>query len=254
MTAGTALLRGSLWEPASGCDSSCVSQPPVRLGAARRGGRIAAAVPVLLVGAVLTKQGTRIARALLCAIGVRWQALGATIQPGTLVVGNHESWLDIVLMAALSDRIRMVAKHEVRQWPIFGRMASRNGTIFVDRASPRALPGTIAEVVTALRAGYAVQVFPEGTTSCGRHPTRWRPAFFQAAIDAGAPVQKITIRYGSREAAFVGADTLVSSLGRVLSTRRLTVTVQVDPPRPVTTTRKAFAQLLNPAVHRKASG
>jgi sRNA-binding carbon storage regulator CsrA len=60
-------------------------------------------------------------------------------------------------------------------------------------------------------------------------------------------VQKITIRYESREAAFVGAETLVSSLGRVLSTRRLTVTVTVDPPRPVTTNRKEFAQLIAPS-------
>jgi 1-acyl-sn-glycerol-3-phosphate acyltransferase len=244
MTATTSRLAGSLWAPASCCDESCVPQPPAGLGGARRGGRIAASVPVLLVGMVLTRQGTLIARALLRTLGVRWRVAGAPVRPGALVVGNHESWLDIVLVAALSDRIRMVAKHEVRQWPIFGRMASRNGTIFVDRANPRSLPGTIAQVVAALRAGHAVQVFPEGTTSCGEHPARWRPAFFQAAIDAGAPVQRMTIRYESREAAFVGAETLVSSLGRVLSTRRLAVTVHVDPPRQVTTNRKEFARLI----------
>jgi 1-acyl-sn-glycerol-3-phosphate acyltransferase len=246
MTAAPSTAAGSLWQPASGCDDGCLSQPPARLAAVRRGGRVAAALPVLAVGMALTRPRAGVARALLRALGVRWRVTGEVVRPGALIVGNHESWLDIVLVSALSGRIRMVAKHEVRQWPIIGRMASRNGTIFVDRASPRALPGTLAEVAAALRVGHPVQVFPEGTTSCGRHPARWRPAFFQAAIDAGAPVQRITIRYGSPAAAFVGEQTLVASLRRVLSARRLTVTVHVDPPRPVGRDRRTSARLLSP--------
>jgi hypothetical protein len=48
---------------------------------------------------------------------------------------------------------------------------------------------------------------------------------FQAALEAGAPVVPITISYGSRAAAFVGDDTLWSSVRRVAGLRTLSVTL-----------------------------
>jgi 1-acyl-sn-glycerol-3-phosphate acyltransferase len=205
---------------------------------------------VLLLGVVLPWRADLLARALLRALGIRLRVTGAPIAAGALLVGNHVSWLDIVVMTALSGpggRLRMIAKTEVGQWPVIGRIARRQRTIFVDRARPRALPGTVAQVAAALRAGHAVQVFPEGTTTCGPHPTMWRAAFLQAAIDAEAPVQTFTLRYAHPAAGFVGDDTLVESLRRVLAARGLVASVLLGTPRPADAPRRDLAARLSHA-------
>jgi 1-acyl-sn-glycerol-3-phosphate acyltransferase len=221
-----------------------------------RAGRWAGAARALLVGAagmiVAPRPGRAraIARCLLAAFGIRWAAIGAPIRAGALLAGNHVSWLDILVVMALEDPqrakpLRLVAKAEVGRWPLIGSLSRLCGTIFVDRARPRTLPGTVAEVRSALSAGYPVQVFPEGTTTCGAHPAPWRPAFLQAALDAGAPVQRFTLVYSSATAAFVGEESLLGSLRRVVALRNLSITVLIDEPLPVSGDRGRLARRLS---------
>ena len=148
---------------------------------------------------------------------------------------------------------RIVAKAEVREWPGIGTIAAALGTIFIYRGRPRRLPQTVAEVGAALRAGHVVAAFPEGTTWCGRDEGRFRPALFQAALDARAPVVPVTLRYPTTAAAFVGDDTLWASLCRILAVRDLTVTVIAAPalyaePR---TTRRDLARFATAASPRQ---
>jgi 1-acyl-sn-glycerol-3-phosphate acyltransferase len=85
-----------------------------------------------------------------------------------------------------------------------------------------------------------VAVFPEGTTSCGLFPThrrRLRPAFFQAAIDAGVPVHPVRLVYRRRAddssgpgavtatPAFLGSDSVLASLWRIATAPGLVVEV-----------------------------
>ncbi|MHC5908884.1 lysophospholipid acyltransferase family protein, partial [Streptomyces sp. S6] len=152
---------------------------------------------------------------------------------GLLVVANHISWLDVPLLAAVRPA-RMLAKREIRQWPVAGPIAAR-ASLFIDRDRLRALPDTVSRIAGALRAGQAVAVFPEGSTWCGREHGRFRRAVFQAALDAGAPVQPVRIRYRTAEGAestapaFVGDDSLFTSVWRVVTARRLVAEVEVLP-------------------------
>ncbi|HEX4249137.1 MAG TPA: lysophospholipid acyltransferase family protein [Pseudonocardia sp.] len=154
---------------------------------------------------------------------------------GVLVVANHLSWLDILVLGSVQP-MRMVAKREVRDWPLVGAVATRAGTLFVDRAGLRALPGVVAEVTTALRAGAAVGLFPEGTTWCGAATGVFRRAGFQAALDAGVPVRPVAQRMRLADGtatgvgAFIGDDTLVDSLLRVARLPELVMEVDVLPP------------------------
>ncbi|MFD0656545.1 lysophospholipid acyltransferase family protein [Thermocatellispora tengchongensis] len=156
---------------------------------------------------------------------------------GTLVVANHVSWLDPLVIAA-SVPCRVLAKREVRRWPLIGLLAGGSGALFIDRDRLSALPGAVREVAAALAAGQSVAAFPEGTTWCGRGMGAFRPAVFQAALDAGAVVRPIALRFevpagGGRTrtyaAAFVGDDTLVSSVRRVIGLRGLVVEVTLLP-------------------------
>lgn len=162
---------------------------------------------------------------------------------GELVVANHISWLDIPLVAAALPA-RMLGKSEIRQWPLLGTLATRGGTLFIDRESLRALPASVGAVADALRAGDRVVAFPEGSTRCGGGPPgAFRHAVFQAAVDAGATVRPARISYRvepvpagacgrlpARAVAFVGDDPLHASLWRVVRAAGVTAEVTLLPP------------------------
>ncbi|MCB8901770.1 MULTISPECIES: 1-acyl-sn-glycerol-3-phosphate acyltransferase [unclassified Streptomyces] len=165
-------------------------------------------------------------------VHVRYEGPAAPAGGPLLVVANHVSWLDIPLIAAVLPG-RTVAKSEVRRWPVLGTLAALGGTLFIDREGIMALPGTVRTMSGVLAGGGRVVVFPEGSTWCGRERGRFRPAAFQAALDAGCAVQPIRLDYRPTDAAaYVGADPLGSSLWRVVSARRLTAVVRLREPLP----------------------
>lgn len=196
------------------------------------------AVPVLR-GPARARWLSACCRAALRAVGVQLRINGGSYSDGAgaLVVANHMSWIDVLAMAAVQP-VRMLAKHEVREWPVIGALAARTGALFVDRAGLRALPATVAATAQALRSGAAVGVFPEGTTWCGQAAGPFRRAAFQAAIDAGAQVRPVAFELrrpdGStdRSSAFVGDQTLWDSLHRVMRLPALVCELTVLPAIP----------------------
>lgn len=238
----------SAWLPTAPCSPrDCVESGRPWTGAIRAALRLAALLAVVVCGVALVPliarlpDGSRrrwIRRWCLAVVhtaGVRTRITGAAPPAGgVLIVSDHVSWLDIPLLAAVRPA-RMVAKTEVRGWPVAGALAARGGTLFIDRDRLRALPGTVDEVAATLRGGSAVAAFPEGSTWCGRGRGRYRRALFQAALDAGVPVQPVRIRYlsgdgtASTAPAFVGEDSLLASLWRVVSARGLVAEVSVRP-------------------------
>ncbi|MGY4684940.1 lysophospholipid acyltransferase family protein [Micromonospora aurantiaca (nom. illeg.)] len=239
-----------LWRPASGCGPDCLpphAAPDVSW--LRRAGRLLGVLGMLLAGTglvallpVLPAARGRAAsrgwaRWTLRTLGVRLLVRGRAPRGRALLVANHVSWLDVLAVIAVSPA-RMLAKREVRSWPLVGALAAAAGTVFVDRSRPRDLPATVARVAGALRSGRSVAVFPEGTTWCGAatdcRPSRgFRPAMFEAAVAAGAPVVPLSLGYRyagdpSTLPAFLGEETLWASMRRVLAARDLTVSVTVS--------------------------
>ncbi|MEU5765481.1 lysophospholipid acyltransferase family protein [Streptomyces asoensis] len=236
----------SVWLPSAPCTPrACVRTTAARTGAPLAVLRLTAVVALVLAGVVLAPLGGRVparavrwwSRSVVRAAGVRVRITGAPAPTGTglLLVANHISWLDIPLLAAVRPA-RMLAKAEIRRWPVAGALVARAGVLFIDRDRLRALPATVARIAAELRAGHAVAVFPEGSTWCGRAQGHFRRAVFQAALDAGVPVQPVRIGYRDRAgaagtvAAFVGEDPLLASLWRVVSARGLVAEVEVRPP------------------------
>ncbi|MFD5083795.1 lysophospholipid acyltransferase family protein [Kitasatospora sp. NPDC058406] len=250
----------SVWLPTASCTpESCLTDPAPTVALPRRVLRLTACLLVLATGLALTRPASTLprgprdllarfwARTLLGSLGVAVRiAPTPDDRPddrpnpqhsGVLLVANHVSWLDIPLIAAVRPG-RSLAKTEVRHWPVLGRMVSWGGTVFLDRDRLRTLPGTVSEVAALLRDGHPMVVFPEGSTWCGRESGRFRPAFFEAAVRAGAPVQPMTIRYrladgrATSAPAFVGEDGLLNSLARVVAVRGLVAELTFRPPIP----------------------
>ena len=234
------------WTPFSRCAVGCLTadeaQVPVSTAVLRLLALCAAllaAIPLAVVYPLLgAAERSVVARAwcrsLLRALDVRLAVESPPEPPaGVLVVANHISWLDVLVLGSVRPG-RMLAKADVRSWPLIGAIAACAGTIFVDRTRLSTLPRTVADVSTALRAGARVVAFPEGTTWCGAESGRFYPAVFQAAIDAGVPVEPVTVRYtaGGRTAtapAFLGDDPLTASAWRVARARGLVVDVRCHP-------------------------
>lgn len=230
----------SLWLPRSTCDVSCL---PVRsdqhVPVTTMLKRIVVTGTVLLLGVLavpilaLLPQRRLIAaqrllsRAVLAGLGISHRAVGRIPQAGALLVANHVSWLDVVVILAHAPA-KLLAKREVRSWPLIGRLAATIGTVFVDRSRPKTLPATVDRIRAELADGGIVAVFPEGTTWCGRMGGTFRPAMFQAAVDAAAPVVPVRLTFAqggtpTTIAAFIGDETLLTSLRRVVAARGLSI-------------------------------
>ncbi|WP_405014081.1 lysophospholipid acyltransferase family protein [Kitasatospora sp. NBC_01539] len=260
----------SAWLPTAPCTpEDCVADPSPVVGGARQVLRAVGGATVLFTGVALVpavqaccgpalrqRLVRRWALLLLASLGVRVRVGQVpAAEGGVLVVSNHVSWLDIPLIAAVGPG-RMLAKSEVRGWPVLGPLTVRLGTLFIDRERLRTLPGTVGEIAAALGRGERVVVFPEGSTWCGRRGGRFRPAPFEAAVRAGAAVQPVRIGYRLPDggtatlAAFVGDDGLPASLRRVVAARGLVAEVAFLPPLPAAAYdgRRALARAAQAAV------
>ncbi|MGA8545770.1 MAG: lysophospholipid acyltransferase family protein, partial [Mycobacterium sp.] len=232
-----------------------------------RAGLALLVAPALLLVAVPLPGRSQAKRAycrlLLRCLGVRITLSGGPIRnlPGVLVVSDHMSWLDIVTIAAVlpTTRWRTVPASFVGRADVAANLAVRMmaciiKVIPIDRASLRQLPAVVDTVAARLRAGQTVVAFPEGTTWCGLGSGRFYPAMFQAAVDAGRPVQPLRLRYYHRDGrvstvpAYIGDDTLLRSIGRLLVAPRTVAQVYVESLQLPGTDRRELARRCQAAI------
>jgi 1-acyl-sn-glycerol-3-phosphate acyltransferase len=240
-------LTDNPWLPRASCDSSCIGVDASHgsrrtVVALRTSARIACAMVLLPAAAVLAvplpgkSKAQRIyCRMMLRCLGVRITVSGGPIRnlPGVLVVSGHVSWVDIFTIGSVMPG-SFVARADLVDWPALGFLARLMKVIPIERANLRRLPDVVDAVADKLRAGRTVVAFPEGTTWCGLGYGPFRPAMFQAAIDAGRPVQPLRLTYHHRDGAqstvpaFIGDDSLLASVRRVITANRTVCHVQVQ--------------------------
>ncbi len=179
-------------------------------------------------------QTQRWATRVLSILDIEVQCSGALPAAGArLVVANHLSWLDIVLIQSLLPGV-FVAKAEVRRWPLFGRLAQGCATIFVQRSSGRSARAMVQASAAALTLGDCVVGFPEGTSTDGADLGVFHANIFQAAVQAQVPVLPLTLRYldsrtgqPSSAALYIGDTTLLASMRLVLASKSIRAQVHV---------------------------
>ncbi|MBB3777570.1 1-acyl-sn-glycerol-3-phosphate acyltransferase [Xanthomonas campestris] len=134
---------------------------------------------------------------LMRVFGFRLRRFGTPLPGATLFVANHVSWVDISMLH--SQRVMgFVAKREIAGWPLVGWLATKGQTIFHQRGNTESLGGVLQEMLQRLRGGKPVGVFPEGRTRGGTEVGPFHARIFQAAVEAGVPVQPVALRYGER--------------------------------------------------------
>lgn len=162
------------------------------------------------------------ARWTLRAAGIRVKSTGKPWISAGLVLPNHVSWLDILVIDSVAP-CSFIAKAEIRSWPLVGLLCDRAGTLFIERGRRHAVHQVLETATEQLRAGGRVAVFAEGTTSDGTVVLPFHANLVEAAVRANCAVQPLALRYedgsGQRSTAvdFVGATTFAQSLWRVLA-------------------------------------
>ena len=140
-------------------------------------------------------------------LGFRCEVEGRLPMDGA-VVSNHLSYLDILMYSSVRPFV-MVAKTEVRGWPLFGWITSRAGTVYVERGGgPKTYPRVNAEMAEVYRSGLPVLFFPEGTTTDGAEVLPFRRGLFHSVLNNGVALRTAALRY-ELESCWVNEDASV---------------------------------------------
>ena len=164
--------------------------------------------------------------------GIHLRVIGQPVASGpALMVANHISWLDILVIHA-ARHCRFVSKSDIREWPLVGMLATGAGTLYIERTSRKDALRMVLDMASAMRNGDVVAVFPEGTTSDGRELLPFHANLIQAAIQAEAPVQPMSLKFIDAQTGelsfapcYIGDDTLIGSMWRTLKAPGITAVV-----------------------------
>lgn len=153
--------------------------------------------------------------------GVHTVVFGSIPRVTAVLVCNHISYLDPVIVVAVAPALP-VAKGEVSRWPLIGQVGRRTGVLFVRRACPVSGAQVLRQARRALRAGTSVLNFPEGTTTAGDRLLPFKRGIFGLAGLAGVPVVPVSVRYESPDLAWVGNTYFLPHYIKTLSRRSWT--------------------------------
>jgi 1-acyl-sn-glycerol-3-phosphate acyltransferase len=183
-------------------------------------------------------------------VGARPTVVGGPPDPHTLLISNHVSWLDILILGG-STGTSFVSKdnlgHGVIHW-----LADQNHTLYVRRDHRKGSKDQAVAIARAAERDQPIVLFPEGTTGPGDHLLPFRSSLLEAATYASPKVQvrPVAIDYGAAAPELgwhgeSGKENVLRILGRK---GILPVTVNLLPPLDRTSDRKALAQKARDAI------
>ncbi|MCZ6597526.1 MAG: lysophospholipid acyltransferase family protein [Planctomycetota bacterium] len=188
------------------------------------------------------------ARVTLALMGVRLELDGAPPRGCFVVVANHLSYLDILVLATLFPG-RFVALAEMADWPLLGWLSRSVGTIFIDRTRARDVVRVGEEMSRTFAAGVSVILFPEGRASDGSAIGELRTPLLAGSARGEAPCLPVTLHYETRGEPWAPAWTICwwggmgfwRHIWRFLRSRGAVATVRWAPAPVVGDERKALA-------------
>lgn len=115
-----------------------------------------------------------------------------------IIVSNHQSALDIVLLYGLWMHFKWVARKEIFSIPVIGWNLWLNRHIAIDRTSVRSARKMILQAQKHLKMGSSILIFPEGTRSMDGTIKRFKEGAFMLAKKANCAILPVVLE-GSME-------------------------------------------------------
>ena len=186
----------------------------------------------------------------ICGADVRTE--GVPAKSGDLLIANHVSWLDIMVLAGATG-CAFISKAEIRGHPFLRWIADQNRTIYVDRAERRQIHDQARSIVDGLKRDQPLALFPEGTVGDGGTLLPFKPSLLSAVAPPpeGVTLRPVAIDYHGRAHVLGwapgehGLDNALRILGRK---GRLPVTVRLLEPIAPSPNRKIIAREAHDAV------
>jgi 1-acyl-sn-glycerol-3-phosphate acyltransferase len=116
-----------------------------------------------------------------------------------VVVANHESFVDILLISHLPFEMKWLSKAEFFKIPLVGWLMRLAGDIPLDRSSGRSAVEALKLCRVMLDNRVSVMIFPEGTRSESGELQEFKDGAFRLAIDAGVPIIPLAV-HGTKTA------------------------------------------------------
>lgn len=170
-----------------------------------------------------------VARRLCRSHGIVTHVLGRFPERPTIVVSNHLSYLDPLVIASMLP-CAPIAKIEALGWPVIGRAMRDLGVNFVDRGDAMSGALTLRRSLRALQAGVSVLNFAEGTTSYGDTVLPFHVGVFGLARLANVPVTPVALRLSSRDLCWVGNEGFLPHYLRISTRQQQVVHAAVGEP------------------------
>lgn len=126
--------------------------------------------------------------------GMKVEVIGTAPKPPFFLVCNHLSYVDIPALRLAVDGV-FVAKKDIEDWPVAGKIIRDMGTVFINRSNRRDIPRAGAEIIRRLDDGEGVVIFPEGTSTKGEEVLPFNSSFLEFAAKSGIPVSYCALRY-----------------------------------------------------------
>ena len=110
-----------------------------------------------------------------------------------VIISNHQSILDILIINCLRYRFKWISKIEVMKRPVLGWYLKMAKYITVDRGNKESKEEMIEQSFNLLRRGTSIMMFPEGTRSVNGEIGFFKRGAFQLAIRASLPILPVLI-------------------------------------------------------------
>ncbi len=131
---------------------------------------------------------------LLSLLRVRVHIHGNSFSYPKVIIANHISWLDVILLCRYYQG-HFIAKKEIQSWPLLGAMISAIGTLFIERSKKRDTKLIAGQIQQIIQNRHNIIFFPEARTGDGKKINKIYPALFQYAIDAAMDIQPVLLVY-----------------------------------------------------------
>lgn len=115
-----------------------------------------------------------------------------------ILIANHPSAFEDIGIPAVFDVVSL-AKTQVQDWFIVGRISKAAGTLFVDRDDPASRHQAVQTMVDAVNAGTNIALYPEGGCKGRRLFNAFKSGAFDVSMKTGVPILPVFLHYEAQD-------------------------------------------------------